>query len=331
MRHHFGDLLDREGGYWTITANRERYAYRIGDVPARSREVTIVTIGKDDEHWARALTLPNLEELTLHEPTKEQLLAVGVLGSLERLRITHARPQSIDFIASMRGVEELVLEYVSGFGDLAPLRELKRLRSLHLENLRGVSDFSGLSGIASLEYLSVNGTTDWKQPIEDFEFLRGLPGLEVLSLWQVITNRPYPALLPALDLEKLKKLRIHGSYLAPEEYALLEEGLGGVEGASWGPYRTVAYAQLELPRDDVRAHLPRDVIVANHPEVTVHHDGSRKVDDPASRWFEFTGKGAGRVKCDSTTAEKRCRAYADRYAALRRQARFLIDRRRGGT
>ena len=30
MRHHFGDLLDRDGGYWTIIPNRERYAYRIG-------------------------------------------------------------------------------------------------------------------------------------------------------------------------------------------------------------------------------------------------------------------------------------------------------------
>ena len=30
MRHHFGDMLDREGGYWTTIPNRERYAYRIG-------------------------------------------------------------------------------------------------------------------------------------------------------------------------------------------------------------------------------------------------------------------------------------------------------------
>jgi hypothetical protein len=69
MRHHFGDLLDRDGGYWTTLPNRERHAYRIGDVAARSKRVTIVTIGKDDVNWSRALTLPYLEELTLHEPT----------------------------------------------------------------------------------------------------------------------------------------------------------------------------------------------------------------------------------------------------------------------
>ena len=110
MRHHFGDALDRDGGYWTIIPNRERYDYRIGNVPAGSTEVTIVTIGKDDENWSRALTLPNLEELTLHEPTPEQLLSVGNLRSIKRLRITHARPRTIDFISSMSGVEELVLE-----------------------------------------------------------------------------------------------------------------------------------------------------------------------------------------------------------------------------
>ena len=69
MRYHFGDFLDRDGGYWTVIPNRQRHAYRIGDIRAGSPEITIVTIGKDDAHWARVLTLPNLEELTLHSPT----------------------------------------------------------------------------------------------------------------------------------------------------------------------------------------------------------------------------------------------------------------------
>jgi hypothetical protein len=29
MRRHFGDFLDRDGGYWTTIPNRDRYAYRI--------------------------------------------------------------------------------------------------------------------------------------------------------------------------------------------------------------------------------------------------------------------------------------------------------------
>jgi hypothetical protein len=326
MRHHFGDFLDREGGYWTTIPNRDRYAYRIGDVPSGSKEVTIVTIGKEDENWSRALTLPNLEELTLHDPTQEQLGAIGELHSLKRLRITHARPRSIEFIESMHGVEELVLEYVSGFSDLSPLRALKRLRALHMENLRRVSNFTGLSGINSLRYLAIYGTLDWKQPIENFEFLRGLPGLEVLALWQIINKKAYPALLPAISLRYLKKLKLHGSYLAAEEYAFLEEGLQGIEGAAWGPFRIVAYSQITLPSSDIRAQLPEEVIRTNYPEVMIRFDGKREIDDPNSRWFEFTGKGAGRIKCGSPKAEQRCSEYAERYDQMKQAARTLIKR-----
>ncbi len=324
MRHHFGDFLDRDGGYWTIVPNRERYCYRIGDVPEGSPEITIVTIGKDDERWERVRTLPHLEELTLHEPTKEQLAGLGALRTVKRLRITHARPKDIDFICAMTGVEELVLEYVSGFSDLSPLRHLTRLRALHLENLRRVSDFGGLSGITSLQYLSIYGTLDWKQPIRDFEFLHGLPSLEVLGMFQVITKAVYPALLPALSLRKLKQIRLASSYFDTAEYALLEEGLPGVEGASWGPYRFFAYKYVAMPKNDVRAHLPDDVIHANHQDVLIRPDGSREVADPDSQWFEFTGKSAGRVKCDSTAAEVKCREQATRYTAMKKAARAAI-------
>ena len=326
MRHHFGDHLDREGGYWTVIPNRERYAYRIGDVAEGSKEITIVTIGKADENWARVATLPNLVELTLHEPTQDQLAACGKLRGIQRLRITHARPKSIDFIAGMSAVEELVLEYVSGFNDLSPLRDLPRLRALHIENLRRVSDLSGLGGVESLKYLAVHGTLDWKQPIDDFEFLRGLGNLEVLAMWQVVSKAAYPALLPALALKNLKTLRVHGSYLPAEEYALLEEALAGVEGATWGPYRVWADSQIEVPPDDVRSRLPEDVIRSKHPEVTLHYDGKRMLDDPTSLWFEFTGKGGGRVKCSSATAEAKCQQRAAQYAEMKARARQLIAR-----
>lgn len=326
MRHHFGDFLDRDGGYWTIIPNRERYAYRIGSIPEGSPEITIVTVGKNDKEWERVLTLPNLEELTLHEPSPEQLQAISALSSLKRLRITHAKPKTIDFIAPMESVEELVLEYVSGFSDLSPLRNLKRLRALHLENLRRVSDFGGLSGMTSLKYLSIDGTLDWKQPVKDFEFLSGLPGLEVLALVAIICPAPYPAMLPALKLGQLKSLRLHCSRLSTEEYALLEEGLKGVDGAEWGPFYIYSYSWNELPDDDVRTHLPEDVLKANHPDVVIRYDGKRIMSDPASEWVEFTGKAAGRVMRGSSTEAARCRAQAERYELLKQQARELIDR-----
>lgn len=287
MKHHFGDLLDRDGDHWTIVPNRERYAHRVDAVPAGDPAVRIMTIGAEDDSWRNVFTFPSLEELTLHAPSPEQLLAISDLRSLERLRITHARPKDLDFLRALERVEELVLEYVSGFTDLAPLRNLPRLRALHLENLRRVRDFGGLSGIASLRYLSIDGTLDWKQPIADFEFLRGLPGLEVLSFGRIICPAPFPALLPALSLGRLERLKLSWNMLAAEEYALLEEGLQGVAGAVWGPFTRFTLSGGE-------------------------------------EWFEFTGKGAGRVKCGHPDAEGRLAASAATYDAMKAEARRVI-------
>jgi hypothetical protein len=287
MKHHFGDFLDREGDYWTVVPNRERYAYRIGDVPVASEEITIATIGSEDSSWMNVFTFPNLEELTLHEPTPEQLRAISELSMLKRLRITHARPKDIDFISSLVKIEELVLEYVSGFTDLTPLRSLSKLRSVHIENLRKVHDFSGLSGIKSLEYLRIDGTLDWKQPIADFEFLRGLPNLEVLSFGQIINKTPFPALLPALALKTLEQLRLTWDMLPAEEYALLEVGMPGVKGAVWGPFTRFEYSQGDW-------------------------------------WFVFTGKGAGRAKCGHTTADQKCADYSQKYELMKKKAKDVI-------
>lgn len=287
MKHHFGDLLDREGDYWTVVPNADRYAYRIESVPTGSEQITIATIGSDESEWRKVFTFPNLEELTLHSPSQEQLQAIAELIELKRLRITHAKPKEIAFISHFSQLEELVLEYVSGFNDLSPLRSLPRLKSLHIENLRSVNDFGGLSGLACLRYLYIDGTLDWKQPIADFEFLRGLPNLEVLSFGQIINKTPYPALLPALALKKLKRLKLTWNMLAAEEYALLEVGLPGVDGVNWGPYTRFQYSSGE-------------------------------------EWFEFTGKGAGRAKCGHAKAEQKCAEYAEKYEQMKLIAQSTI-------
>ena len=289
MKHHFGDLLDRDGDYWTIVPNRERYAYQIADVPDGSTEITVATIGSGDDCWRKVFTFPQLEELTLHEPSPGQLLAIADLPRLKRLRLTHARPKDIEFIRSLQNLEEVVLEYVSGFEDLSPLRSLTHLKSLHLENLRRVKDFSGLSGINSLRYLSIDGTLDWKQPILDFEFLRGLPNLEVLAFGQIISKAIFPAMLPALTLQKLQRLRLSWSMLATEEYALLEVGLPDVKGTQWGPFTRFPFGA-------------------------------------SVQWFEFTGKGAGRAKCGLAASDLKCAEVTKKYELLKKDAARVISK-----
>lgn len=69
MKHHFGDLLDRDGDHWTMVPNRERYAHHIDAVPAGDPAVRIMTIGAEDAAWRNVFTFPSLEELTLHAPS----------------------------------------------------------------------------------------------------------------------------------------------------------------------------------------------------------------------------------------------------------------------
>ena len=278
-------MLDRDGDYWTMLPNRERYRHRLGDVARDAKAVTF--FGKDDDVEA-LFDFPDLEELTFHEPKKEHLAVLGKLTGIQRLRVSHARPRDLTFLEPLTNVEQLVLEYVSGFDSLAPLRSLPRLRALHLENLRRVSDFSGLEGIESLRYLCIDGTLDWKQPVSDFEFCRGLPNLEVLTLWGIINKTPFPATLPLLSLRGLQKLKMGWNALSVEEYALLEVGLADVEGADWGPYRKFSRA------------------------------GS-------GEWFEFTGKGSGAAKCSSKNAAARCAEFSEKYEQLKQEARRVID------
>ena len=151
----------------------------------------------------------------------------------KRLRVTFFRATDINFIGDLQNLEELILEYVSGFSDLTPLLRLTKLKSLHLENLRRVSDFDGLSGLESLRYLHIDGTLDWNQPIDNFEFVKGLLNLEVFSLGFVINKTEYPAFLPLLHLKKLKKIKIVRDTFKSNEFAFLEVALPGVEGCNW--------------------------------------------------------------------------------------------------
>lgn len=235
MKHHFIDFLDRSGDYWTTVPNSERYAFIADFEIANKDEVKVLAINKDQkkEHWEQVFECFNLEELTLHDPSKQQVQAVHKLGQIKRLRVTFLRTNDIDFIGDLPNIEELILEYVSGFSDFKPLSKLKKLKSLHLENLRRVSNFDCLMGLDNLRYLHIDGTLDWNQPIENFDFLKGLPSLEVLSLGFIICKKEFPAFLPILNMRKLKKIKIGRASFETKEYAFLQAALPNVEGCSW--------------------------------------------------------------------------------------------------
>jgi len=327
MKHHFGDFLDRNGDYWTTVSNKDRFAFIANFDIANKDEVKILTLTKHQEkqHWQQVFDCLNLEELTLHDPSKDQVQAIRYLTNIKRLRITFFRPSDIEFIGDMSGLEEIVLEYVSGFTDLSPLQRLQSLKSLHLENLRRVSNFDGLKGIKSLRYLSIDGTLDWDQPINNFDFLSGLPNLEVLSLGWIKNASPYPALVSLLTLKKLKRIKLISNKLPTKEFAFIEKALPNVSGAVHELLTKSAYETLPLPDDDFRWKLTDQEIRKYHPVIHISHDGSRKINDPNSEWFDLLGRSAGRIKCNSPKADEKIQAFKQKYEEYKQEAEMIIQ------
>ena len=124
MKHHFGDFLFREGDYWSIVPNNERFQYLIQEKIDDKLNIKIATIGKSSDFWNQIFEFPNLVELTLHEPTKEQTESISKLVNLKRLRITHARLKDINFINELINLEAIVFFFFFGFSDLSPLKNL---------------------------------------------------------------------------------------------------------------------------------------------------------------------------------------------------------------
>lgn len=292
MRHHFGDLLDRTDDYWTIIPNVNRYSFSANNKIKNKNNVKIITISKQDRYWNQVFECPNIEEVTLHNPSKEQVAEIQKLKQLKRLRVTFLRTKDIEFIGNLPKLEELVLEYVSGFSDLSPFQRLKKLKSLHLENLRRVSNFDGLTGLKKLRYLHIDGTLDWKQPIDNFRFLAGLPNLEVLAFGFVINKSNFPAFLPISRLKKLKKVKIGMATFNTKEYAFIETALPKAKCCHFGETKWTPCYEI--------------------------HDG----------YIEFIGKGAGNVKLSSSNANEKIEAFKKKYVGFKRESEVLIKRYR---
>lgn len=277
--------------YWKMIPTHHTRAYSVDKGIADIKTVKTLTISKSSQNWKDIFNCPELEELHLDQPSHEQVQAVSNFIQLKRLRIKEYRAKDLAFIKNLVHLEEVALEYVSGFSDLSPLQDLPNLRSLHLENLRKVSDFGGLKGIKGLKYLLIDGTLDWKQPIDNFSFLEGLPDLEILSLMFVTSRAAFPAFLPALQLKNILEIRIPAGIVTTEEYAFLDAALPHVKKgyqneASWPLYSMRAVGEQE--------------------------------------YAIFLGKGEGKVKLNRSDAKDAIEDYQKKYELYRQKSLEII-------
>jgi hypothetical protein len=313
MKHHFGDMLDRSGGHWTFVPNAERSAYWMPEWTSDQRLISIATIGNGDTNWQLIGTFPNLVELTLHSPSHEQLAFVSQLWRLKRLRVTHARPKDISFLARLQNLEEVILEYVSGFDDISPIGGLKQLRALHIENLRRVSDFSGLGGATNLKYLGIQGTFDWSQPVDNFDFLSSLQSLEYLKLDSLKVPKIDRPLASLSKLAGLRKIDIALNLLPLEDFAWIEANLHGVEGATRPAFLKFGGKDKEIHRSDMRFRMPLEEF-ERLPDLFVGLDGKRYERVPHQAIF--LGRRQRSLTGSKESVDKACDVYAEKYRML---------------
>ncbi|GAL65125.1 hypothetical protein [Algibacter lectus] len=63
----------------------------------------------------------------------------------------------------------------------------------------------------------------------------------------------------------------------------------------------------------------------NHPEVLVRYDGKREISDVNEEWYEFLGKRAGRIKCKSKNAQKKCEEFLMVYKKWQEKAKSILE------
>lgn len=321
MKHHFGDSLDRSGGHWTITPNRERWAHHYASLADAPADISVLTLTRDSAEWKRALSFENLIELTLHEPSPSQLAAIPDFCGISILRITHARPKSLAMLQSQQGLREVVLEYVSGVTDLAPVGELPHLSALHIENLRNISDFSGLAGASALRYLSIDGTPDWRQPIASLDFLGAMDALEFLRLLNVGAPKVANPIAALGRSRTIRKLHISMNAFPLDVFAWLEAALPEVDGAKRSPFSRYGGEDRELHPRDIRSKMSLEELAA-HSNLYVGADGRRYERVPHQALL--LGKGERHISGEPSLVDKRCEVHALRYRKLVEAARLNL-------
>jgi hypothetical protein len=140
--------------------------------------------------------LPALERLEVFNSRRFTSLAGAnaVAGTLRQLVLALLpKLDSLDGIAGLRNLEYVAIESCSRVTDLAPLRDLPRLRFLNLMQPKGVASLRPLAGHPALEYVSFGKVADG-----DLTPLRELPQLRRINPGGYRYNMD-PAEFPLLD------------------------------------------------------------------------------------------------------------------------------------
>ena len=106
----------------------------------------------------------NLKSLTLDKValSEEDTARIGKLPALTELSVSECGIKDLAFASSLASLESLYAGS-NEISDVSPLKELKSLVTLSLENNEGITDVEALSGLTELKSLNLQntGVKDW--------------------------------------------------------------------------------------------------------------------------------------------------------------------------
>lgn len=167
------------------------------------------------KRWCEALpTLAGLEFLWFHSKVPQKLFDAACLAPhLQGLWIKWSSIKGIDSIENCRGLRFLHLGSSPQLTSIEPLRKLKNLMWLELENIRRISDVSVIGELSQLQGLAIEGSMWTTQVVDSLAPLACLRHLRYLALANLKARDK--TLKPLLSLSSLE--RFHAAQWWSEE------------------------------------------------------------------------------------------------------------------
>ena len=213
--------IQLKNGFWNFNLNFWKgNSYQYDDVQIFDTNVLVVdTSNLNSEfysmsskekkqirnYWIKALpVLSNVEYLmTTHQIDQEFFDAICEMKNLKGLYIKWGKIESSKKIGKLTLLEHLYFGSNPRLPSFEGFESLTNLRHLEIEYVKPLADFSPLENLDGLITLTITGTVDKVQPIENLYFLQKLKNIEELTLGISLKIKD---LKPLKNLEKLRYL-----------------------------------------------------------------------------------------------------------------------------
>jgi hypothetical protein len=212
---------------------RQNWPEALGDVLAARNDAERIRLKAGARNFRALATISNLKALWCFDIDAAALSAIGNCVRLDSLYVENLKTDDVAPLRELRHLKTLSLDTCSKVKALSFLSGMQSLSSLAIIHFKNVHDLSPLSELVSLRELAVAGSMWTRMQVESFQPLEKLVNLELLHLTNIKAKDE--SLEPLSSLKRLRRLDIANFY-PMREFATLSRRLSGAECTWFQPY-----------------------------------------------------------------------------------------------